>query len=111
MHLTLSTEPREVGGQRPFSVQRGLQTTGDREGEVGETPKERFSVTGGEKETTLSERSDAVSGNPSTEGLLMGSNAHLSRSSFTSSKDAAKLRKNTEITLRSESYLILLRFP
>ena len=47
---------------------------------------------GVDKKTTSSERGGAISGNPSSEGLLRVSNEHLSRYALTSQEDVAKLQ-------------------
>ncbi|MBO6250359.1 MAG: hypothetical protein J6N71_03305 [Muribaculaceae bacterium] len=53
------------------------------------------------KKTTPSERDGAVSGNPSAEGLPQGGSAHQSRNPHAQPLDAAKVRQNTEVTMRS----------
>ena len=55
---------------------------------------------GGEKATTI-ERGDAVSGNPSDGGLRQGGSEHLSHNPLTHQEDAAKIQRNTDITLRA----------
>ncbi len=54
----------------------------------------------GEK-TTSSERSGAISGNSSSGSLLSKGSGHLSHNALAPQKDAAKIQKNTEITLRA----------
>ena len=51
-----------------------------------------------EKETPSRERSGAVSGNSSSEGLPQDRSEHLSRYAPSYNEDAAKIEKNTEIS-------------
>ena len=61
----------------------------------------RFSVREGDKKTSISERSDAISGNSSSNGLLRGGKEHLSHIALTTPKDVAKLQQNSQNTISS----------
>ena len=72
----------------------------EREGGVEFSEADAARVNGGEKATTI-ERGDAVSGNPSDGGLRQGGSEHLSHNPLTHQEDAAKIQRNTDITLRA----------
>ncbi len=72
----------------------------EREGGVEFSEEDAARVNGGEKATTI-ERGDAVSGNPSDGGLRQGGSEHLSHNPLTHQEDAAKIQRNTDITLRA----------
>lgn len=55
----------------------------------------RFSV---KEKASFSDRSDAVSDNSSSKGLLNGGSAHLSRSTLAPQEDVAKIENYTERT-------------
>ena len=61
----------------------------------------RFSVKDGDKKTSISERSDAISDNSSSNGLLRGGKEHLSHVALTTPEDVAKLQQNSQNTIRS----------
>ena len=61
----------------------------------------RFSVKDGDKKTSISERSDAVSDNSSSNGLLRGGKEHLSHIALTTPEDVAKLQQNSQNTIIS----------
>ena len=61
----------------------------------------RFSVKDVDKKTSISERSDAISGNSSSNGLLRGGKEHLSHIALTTPKDVAKLQQNSQNTINS----------
>ncbi|MBO7645885.1 MAG: hypothetical protein J6S52_02620, partial [Prevotella sp.] len=59
-----------------------------------------------DKKTILGERGGAVSGNPSSKNLPLEGSEHLSHRALTLPKDAAKLQKNSEITIESAKKII-----
>ena len=58
------------------------------------------------KKTSISERSGAVSGNSSSDGLLEKSNEHLSRYPLTTNQDTAKLQQNSQAAIASAQKVI-----
>ena len=59
-----------------------------------------------DKKTSISERSGAVSGNSSSDGLLEKSNEHLSRYPLTTNQDIAKLQQNSQAAIASAQKVI-----
>lgn len=59
-----------------------------------------------DKKTSISERSGAVSGNSSSDGLLEKSNEHLSRYPLTTNQDTAKLQQNSQAAIASAQKVI-----
>lgn len=59
-----------------------------------------------DKKTSISERSGAVSGNSSSDGLLEKSNEHLSRYPLTTNQDTAKLQQNSQVAIASAQKVI-----
>jgi hypothetical protein len=55
---------------------------------------------------SFSDRSDAVSDNSSSKGLLNGGSAHLSHSTLAPQEDVAKLLKNNKVTISSAQKVI-----
>lgn len=89
---------------RPLLIERGVEILPPTKG-MGKDCKTAFEEWKKENKTSASERSGAVPGNSSSDGLLNESSEHLSHNALASQEDVAKLKKySNNIIFCTKSY-------